>query len=80
MSKVRASDHESYNTFSIIGFLVPLIGIIIGIVYITKDTKLEKKLGEHMIAFSILGFILWTIVGQVYLSSHAVNQIQYIQL
>lgn len=57
--KPVASDHESYNTLSIIGFLMPIIGIVLGIVYLTKEKTLDRKLGEHLIAFSLLGSILW---------------------
>lgn len=56
--KVQAKDHESYATLSIIGFLVPLVGLIVGAIYLTKDGSLDKKLGEHLVAFSVLGAIV----------------------
>lgn len=78
--KVKASDHESYNTFSVIGFLLPIIGIVLGLIYLTKNDRMDRKLGEHMVAFSILGFIFWGIAWQVYASTQATNSIQQIQL
>jgi len=56
-TKVKAIDHESYWTYSILGFLVPLVGFIIGAIMLTKDDKLDKKLGEHTIVISVLGII-----------------------
>lgn len=61
IQKVKARQHPSYWTFTLLGLLLPLIGIIVGIVYLTKDKKLDKKLGEHTIAISVLGFILYWI-------------------
>lgn len=61
IQKVKAREHPSYWTFTLLGLLLPLIGIIVGIVYLTKDKKLDKKLGEHTIAISVLGFLLYWI-------------------
>ena len=61
IQKVKARQHPSYWTFTLLGLLLPIIGIIVGIVYLTKDKKLDKKLGEHTIAISVLGFILYWI-------------------
>jgi hypothetical protein len=59
VQKIKARQHSSYWTFTILGLLLPIVGIIVGIVYLTKDDKLDKKLGEHTIAISVLGFILY---------------------
>jgi hypothetical protein len=58
-NQIKAKQHDSYITMTVLCILVPLVGLIIGIVYLTKDKVLDKKLGEHMVAFSIL----WAIIG-----------------
>ncbi|MBI5357512.1 hypothetical protein HZB74_01560 [Candidatus Saccharibacteria bacterium] len=60
-TEVKASKHESYLALTIVAFFIPIIGLIVGIVYIAKDKRLDKKLGEHLIAISILFMILQTI-------------------
>lgn len=65
VNKIKASQHDSYGMYTLISFLLPLIGIIVGIVFLTKDKKLDKKLGEHCIAFGILSIILWSVVFAV---------------
>ena len=56
---VKANQHESYKTFSIISIVIPLVGFILGIVYLTKDKKLDKKLGEHLLVLSIVFSFIW---------------------
>jgi len=41
-----------------LALVIPLIGIIVGIAYLTKNELLERKLGEHVIVMSIVGAIL----------------------
>jgi len=64
--KIHAKDHPSYNSFSILALIIPLVGIIMGADFLTKETPLEKKLGEHLIIMAILGMVLgaliWTFV------------------
>ena len=60
--KVKASQHESYGTFTILAIIIPLAGFILGIVYLTKDKKVDKKLGEHLLALSILFGAFWWII------------------
>jgi len=57
-TKVKASDHGSYGVLTIIAFLVPLVGLIMGAIYLTKDTKLDHKVGEHLIAVGVLSSII----------------------
>ncbi len=61
MSKIKANQHESYATYSILAVIFPVIGLILGIVALSKEGKLDKKLGEHTIAVSILFMCLWSI-------------------
>lgn len=65
--KVKASDHDVYGVTTIISLLIPLVGVVLGVIYLSKTTKVDLKLGEHLIAIGILSFIiygiLWTIWG-----------------
>ena len=56
--KVKASQHESYLVYTLIALVIPIVGLILGVVFLTKDTKLERKLGEHLVAVSILFMII----------------------
>lgn len=67
--KVTANDHESYGIYSLIAILIPFVGFIMGAIMLTKDTKLDKKLGEHTIVMSILGAVLGGIAWFVYASA-----------
>lgn len=68
-TKVKASDHESYNTLSVISLLFPLVGYIMGAIYLSKDQKVDRKLGEHLLVMAVFGsvlvFILWALVLSV---------------
>jgi uncharacterized membrane protein YvbJ len=57
--KLKARKHKDYLAVTIISILLPAIGIILGIVYFSKDRQIDKKLGEHAIASSILFAMLW---------------------
>ena len=54
MSLVRHFDINISDT--------PAVGIILGIVYLTKEKPVDKKLGEHLIAFSILFGIIQVVL------------------
>lgn len=56
--KVRAADHESHGTMTLIAVLIPLAGLIVGIAYLTKDRAVDRKLGEHLLSVSILAGIV----------------------
>ena len=62
MSELKASKHESYGVYTILAVIFPLIGLILGIVSLAKDDRLDKKLGEHTLAMSILFMILWSVL------------------
>lgn len=65
--KIKASDHDIYGVTTIVSLLIPLVGVVLGVIYLSKTTKVDRKLGEHLIAIGILSFIiygiLWTIWG-----------------
>jgi hypothetical protein len=64
--KIKASDHDIYGVTTIVSLLIPLVGIILGAVYLSKETKVDRKLGEHLIAVGILSCILVSIVWFIY--------------
>ena len=59
--KVQARQHDSYTTMSLIGFIFPLVGFILGIVYLTKEKQVDRKLGEHLLVVAVLAFVFWSI-------------------
>lgn len=61
-AKIKASQHDSYGTYTVLAIIIPLVGFILGIVYLTKDKKVDKKLGEHLLALSILFGAFWWII------------------
>jgi uncharacterized membrane protein YvbJ len=74
--KVLAKDHSDYRTITILSLLLPAVGFIVGIVYLAKDRLIDKKLGEHAIAFSIISGILWFII--IYLTGASEYFIYYL--
>lgn len=65
-NKIYAKQHSSYWTFTILGLVLPIIGIIVGIVYLTKKDVLDRKVGEHTIVMSIIGFIIsWCLIARI---------------
>lgn len=61
-NKTKVSKHPDYVTVTIISAILPVVGIILGIIYLTKDNRADKKLGEHTIVCSILFTVLWFLV------------------
>jgi hypothetical protein len=60
--KLDLTKLPQYSTYMRIAMIMPIIGIFIGIMNLVKPTIEEKKLGEHLIAVSILCGIAWFIV------------------
>lgn len=60
--KVKAGDHNQHGLFTIIAVLLPVVGIILGIVYVVRKNLLDRKLGEHTIAVSVLALIIWSVL------------------
>lgn len=80
--KVKANDHESYGSFTLISFIIPIVGIVVGVMYLAKDKPLDKKLGEHLIAISILfmiiqGFLLMLFWGSLFPASYTTVPVRY---
>jgi hypothetical protein len=66
--KVIAKDHPSYGTYTLVCVLIPIVGIILGIVGLTKTDPLEKKLGEHALALSITLMVVYAILYPILLA------------
>ena len=62
---IKAKNHPSYGAYTLICILIPIVGLLIGIVQITKSDPLDKKLGEHAIAFSLFMAIVYAILAGV---------------
>ena len=60
--KLKANNHPSYGLYTLICVLIPIVGLILGIICLTKSDPLEKKLGEHALAFSIVLMILYSLL------------------
>jgi hypothetical protein len=57
--RVRAKDHPSYGLLTLVAVVIPLIGIILGVVHLAKSAPVDKKIGEHLLAVSLLMIFLW---------------------
>ena len=67
--KVRAQDNESFGTYTLIAIIIPIAGLILGILMLAKDTPIDKKLGEHLVAISILMGIVISVLWYAYMGS-----------
>lgn len=47
---IAAKTHPEYTKYTILTVLVPILGIIFGIVYSVRSDPQDKKLGEHLLA------------------------------
>ena len=64
-SRLKASNHASYGTYTLICVLIPIVGLILRIVGLTKTDPMEKKLGEHALALSITLMVVYAILYPV---------------
>lgn len=71
--KVQAKQHDSYRTYTMVAALLPLVGLILGIVYMAKDQKLDKKLGEHLLVTSILFSVIWGLILIYFVSNSVIR-------
>lgn len=49
---------SEYAKYLILSLLLPIVGILIGIVFMTKSNAHAKKMGESILSWSILFIIL----------------------
>ena len=73
--KAKANQHDSYGMFTILAIIIPLAGFILGIVFLTKDKKVDKKLGEHLLALSILFGAFWWIILTMFVFNTTVTPV-----
>ena len=64
----KAKDHPSYGTYTLVCVLIPIVGIVLGIIGMTKSDLLEKKLGEHALALSITLMVVYAIIFPILLA------------
>lgn len=59
----QARDHEAYGRLTLLAIILPIVGLIVGIVFLVRPAALDRKVGEHTIAVSVLAFIiLWALL------------------
>lgn len=64
--KLQARNHESYGAFTALAILIPPIAIVVGIIYLAKNSQLDRKLGEHTIAVAIFSAIIISILWYIF--------------
>lgn len=65
---VKAKDHPNYWTYTLVCILIPIVGVVLGIIGLTRSEKVERKLGEHALALSIVLMVAYWILGSVMLA------------
>lgn len=60
--KPLAREHAQYGQFTVISIIVPLLGLILGVIFLSRKDPLDRKLGEHSLATSLVFGIVWTVV------------------
>lgn len=61
-NKTKITKHPAYKMVTILAFLIPVAGILVGAIYLTKEKKEDLKMGEHAITTSIMAVILWATI------------------
>jgi hypothetical protein len=57
--KVQARHHEAYRQLTLFAVLIPLVGFVLGILYLTKSRAVDRKLGEHLVVCAIVANLIW---------------------
>lgn len=60
--KQRAREHAAYRSVTALAILLPVLGVVAGVVLLTKKDRLDRALGEHAIVTSIACGVLWALV------------------
>ena len=61
----KAADHPSYWAYTLASIIIPLIGLILGIVCLVRPEPVDRKLGEHCLAISVVMCVVYTLLFQV---------------
>lgn len=56
------TDRKSYTFQYVIGFLIPLVGFILGAILLSKDDEEEKSAGKTVIILGIISIVIGTII------------------
>lgn len=64
----KAGTHPDYYKFLLLTILIPVAGVIIGIVYMTKDDASEKKMGESLLCWGILLSVIYYFIWYFFLT------------
>ncbi len=49
--------------FYILSFLIWIAGLVIGIIYYSKDDPESKHVGKMALIFMVLGIVFWAVIG-----------------
>lgn len=60
--KIKAGQHEQYLVTTVIAFLLPFVGFIMGAIFLSKEKELDRKLGEHLMLFSLFVFVVFSLL------------------
>jgi len=58
---LKAKDHPSYGTYTLISVLLPIIGVFLGIVEMKKPDVLDRKLGVYVLALSLTLLVVFAL-------------------
>lgn len=51
--------HKHFWPLTFLAILLPIGGVVAGLVYISKDDKEDNNLGYSIIGISIVAFVVW---------------------
>ena len=57
-SDLRASRHPLFIVGIILAFFIPIVGLIMGLIYKSKETPLDKVFGSLMVKFSLVVMVI----------------------
>lgn len=61
--KSSSEKEESTTWLYIIGLLFPIIGMSLGLIYLSKNNKEENELGKSILICSIISAVMYLFVG-----------------
>ena len=61
--KSSSKDEESTTWLYVVGLLLPIIGMALGLIYLSKSNKEENGLGKSILICSIISAVMYLFVG-----------------
>lgn len=55
----KLTSHKYFLTFEVLAIVLPIVGIVIGIAYLTKKGPLDKAVGKVVLITAIIAVVLW---------------------